>query len=260
MNSELMISPLVASKNRIRALPTVTETPGTPPRSHVTRRPSTGGFCLTPKRELGRRSQSQRHHLGFSACMVVTTPDMAMQETFKARVPKDQKRTSAAEKLADRLAKLEAELLAKERECLELRELVDSCSQALPKRTMAKAASMTNIGANSCSGKQQRQVSFGRIDSKLTRESAEEKTDDFNDVSHRCQRRASADTSGTAREGMVPPKSSSRVLPRRTMAGRMAASVRRRFPFRSKGCKKDLACDALVDHTAESIESDCSAW
>jgi hypothetical protein len=259
MNSELMISPLTAPKNRIRPLPTVTETPVTSPS------PSTGGFCLTPKREFGKRSKSQRHHLGFSACMVVTLPDMAVQETFEARVPEDQKRTSAAEKLADRLGKLEAELRAKEKECLELRELVESCSQALPPRTMAgrKAASMTNIAAKSCSGKQQRQVSFG-LDSELTRESAEEKCDDFNDASHRLQRRASADTSGTARADMAheslcaaPKKSTSRVLPRRTMAGRMSASVRRRFPFRSK---KALPCDAPVDNTVESMESDCSAW
>jgi hypothetical protein len=257
MNSELVISPLKAPKNRIRALPTVTE--------NLVSGPSTGGFCLTPKRELGKRSQSQRHHLGFSACMAVTTPDMAMQETFVARVSKDRNRTSAAEKLADRLGKLEVELEAKEKECLELRELVESCSQALPQRTMTgrKAASMTNIGAKSCSGKQQRQISF-RLDSELTRESAEEKCDDFNDVSHQCQRRASADTSGTARADMVHESlcaasktSTSRVLPRRTMAGRMVASVRRRFPFRSK---KDLACDALADNTVESMESDCSAW
>jgi hypothetical protein len=258
MNSELMDSPLAAPKNRIRALPTLTE------ETSVTG-PSTGGFCLTPKRGLGRRSQSQRHHLGFSACMVVTTPDMAMQETFQARVPLNQKRTSAPEKQADRLGKLEADLRAKEKECLELRELVDSCSQALPQRTMAgrKAASMTNIGVKSFSGKQQRQISFG-LDSELTRESAEEKDDDFNDASHRFQRRASADTSGTARADMAEQsicaaskRSTSRVLPRRSMAGRMAASVRRLFPFRSK---KGLVCNALVDNTAESVESDCSAW
>jgi hypothetical protein len=263
MNSDLAKSSLTAPKTRFRVLPFVTEPTATEPT--VSTGPSTGGFCLTPKRGLGRRYQSQRHHLGFSACMVVTTPDIAMQETFEVDVPKGQKRTSAAEKLADRLGKLEAELRVKEKECLELRELVEACSQALPQRIMAgrKAASMTNLGTKSCARKQQRQISIG-LDSELTRESAEEKYDDFNDVGHRGQRRASADNSGTTRADMVDEslcvaskKSTSRVLPKRTMAGRMAASVRGRFPF---GSKKGLACDALVDHTAESMESDCSAW
>ncbi len=116
-----------------------------------------------------------------------------------------------------------------------------------------KAASMTNLGTKSCAGKQRRQFSFG-LDSELTRESAEEmKHDDFNDVSHRRQRRASTDANGTTRADRL----TSRVLPKRTMAGRMAVSVRRRFTI---GSKKDFASDTHVDRTAESVESDCSAW
>jgi hypothetical protein len=219
MNSDLVKSSFAAPKTRVRALPSATELTVTEPT--VTTGPSTGGFCLTPKRGLGRRYRSQRHHLGFSACMVVTSPNMARQETFEVHVPNEQKRTSAAEILADRLGKLEAELRAKEKECLELRELVEACSHALPRTTLAgrKAASMTNLGTKSRAGKQQRQISSG-LDSELTRESAEEKYDDFNDDGHRF-RRASADASGVASK-----KSTSRVLPKRTMAGRMAASVR----------------------------------
>jgi hypothetical protein len=47
----------------------------------------------------------------------------------------------------------------------------------------------------------------------------------------------------------APKRSTSRVLPRRTMAGRMAASVRRRFPD-----LRSLPSDVLVDNTMESVE------
>jgi hypothetical protein len=255
MNSDLMNSRLTAPKSRALAqLPTVKEPP------------TAAGFCMRPKRGLGERTQSQRHHVGFSACMVDTL-EITLEETFDVHIPQDQKRASAAAKLADRLEKLEAQLRTKEKECLELQKLVESCSQALPQRTMAgrKSASMTSIGGKRRSG-MDRQAS-SRLDPELTRESAEEDEDDFNVVSDRCQRRAqrraSADTGGTARADMVDEslcaaskRLTGRVLPRRTMAGRMAASVRRLFPFRPK---KVLASDALVDNTAESVESDYSA-
>jgi hypothetical protein len=109
--------------------------------------PSTGGFCMTPERGLDRRSlsqlrglsrrtQSQRYLVGFSACMV-DTPDMTIQEMFDVPVLKDQNRTSAAAKLVDHiLHELEAQLQIKEKECVELRELVDSCSRGLPRIIM----------------------------------------------------------------------------------------------------------------------------
>lgn len=275
MSSDLVKSSRTVPKSPARALPTIPE-----PTANFTAYsvPTTGGFCLTPQRGLGTKTLSQRHHLGFSACMA--PPLTAPEETINVPVPKEQKRTSArtsaSEKLASHYVELEAELRIKEKECLELRELVESCSHALPQRTMAgrKAVSMTNLGANSSLGKQQRQrqVSFG-LDSDLTRESAEEKSEEFEDVSHRFQRRASADNSGLAKADTVvesicvvskistsSKRPNSRVLPRRTMAmaGRMAASMKRQFSFRSK---KGLPCDVvLVDNTAESVESDSSAW
>jgi hypothetical protein len=148
MNSDLVDSSLTAPKSRAR------------PHEPTATGPSAGGFCMVPKRGLGRRIQSQRHHIDFLACMV-KTPGMTMQKTSDAHVPKDQKRTSAEPKLADHLENLEAQLREKEKECIELRELVDACSQVLPQRIMTgrKAASMMNLGGKSCSGTQ-RQVSF----------------------------------------------------------------------------------------------------
>jgi hypothetical protein len=79
---------------------------------------------------------------------MLETPDMTTQETFDAHAPKDQKRTSAEAKLADHVEKLEEQLRVKEKECIELRKLVDACGQVLPQRTMTdrKAASMINLG------------------------------------------------------------------------------------------------------------------
>jgi hypothetical protein len=90
-----------------------------------------GRRTLSQLRGLSRRTQSQQYLVGFSACMV-DMPDMTIQETLDVHV-----RTSAAAKLVDHvLHELEAQLQIKERECIELRELVNSCSRVLPRILM----------------------------------------------------------------------------------------------------------------------------
>jgi hypothetical protein len=89
MNSDLVSSAVTAPESQARVHPTASGAG-----------PFTGGFCMTPKRGLGtrtqaqlrglsRRTQSQRYLVGFSACMV-DIPDMTIQETFGVHTPKDQ--------------------------------------------------------------------------------------------------------------------------------------------------------------------------
>jgi hypothetical protein len=196
-------------------------------------------------------------------------PAMKVQTLFDVEVSKDQKPASAAAKLADHLDKLEAQLRVKEKECIELREVVDACTRVLPQRTMAgrkatsmislkldkeltresaeesdnfndetsrvlpqrtmaghKSASMTTFGVKSGSGIE-RQVCF-ELDKELTRKSAEESDDYFNDETGRL------------------------LLSPRKRAGRMAAAFRQRLSFRSA---KGLTCDALLGDN-ETVESD----
>lgn len=133
LDTELVNSAPAEPKSRARAQPTVTAGP------------STGGFCMAPERGLGRRTQTQRYLVGFAACMV-DMPDMTIQETFDVNVPNDQNPSSALAKVVDFiLDELEAQLQIKEKECTELRELVESCSRVLPRRIMVgrKAASIS---------------------------------------------------------------------------------------------------------------------
>jgi hypothetical protein len=109
---------------------------------------SPGGFCMArPTRGPDRKAYSPRHLAGVSSCLV-DTPGMGMQNMCDVHVQDDRQQTVAASTLAARLEKVEAQLLAKEKECIELRELVDPCSRVLPRRTMAgrKAASTTSLG------------------------------------------------------------------------------------------------------------------